>query len=978
MKRIMKSFVSLLLVICILSSLNITVTAENMNDQGNSSFAYDNVTLYVADCIMNGIIGKNGKSDCIPMMSLALMHKYTYKNISEALIGDDLLVFTSGFWKNLRNILSGDLVKTANWQKDLYVLIIMDYLNFSVKSDEYSDNFEKKTFEITEDIVKNVFDYANTEYLDNVDKLIKEQSLSDAIEFSNKYGFINEINQYYTLVGDIEKISDSAAEYYKNLSKAIAIKETDEKRIKFLEQMKKAGNDNEYFVDAVDEVIKVYKSSYANIAFSESKQVMVEFGVKECFSKLKDLNSDLKIIIDGLNIYSAGLDWLFNSDDVSDNNFKLMLLYTIGSYASNSVRSLRDSYEADRSEENASALIEGYMEYLEYERYATDNTYGFVSSILFDGVANKIKNIFSNKNKTTYDDFKGYLNYDESFAKNLEELVNACYKIYFNITGFDNDIFDDNDNSYDDNSENVSTKIPTDALECNGHYYYIYSDVCDTWEDAESYCESLGGYLSIIENNDENAYLYDYMKKQGYDNAYFGLTDSKNEGEWLTVNGEQPKFTNWSDGEPNNEGGNENYAMFYHKSSAYKWNDGNFGNGTNGDDKTFICEWDEKSVEKNQNNTSSERDIVLVLDTSGSMDGTPIDETKKAANKFVDTILENDANIGIVSYSDDADVKSNFTKSKNSLENVINNLNTSGSTNMEAGLRSANNMLEQSQAKKKIIVLMSDGLPNEGLEGDELVSYANELKEKGVYIYTLGFFESVDDKTAPQSLLERIANDGCHYEVSDADSLVFFFGDIADQINGQKYIYVRIACPVEVSVKYNGETLNSSDNELNTRTSFGTLTFEETNSSVSTSEYDSQNELSDEKSDKVKILRLKEGDDYDVKIEGTGRGRMDYSIGFMDENGEYTDFRKFKNIRITGSTEIDTVANVSDHTVLNVDEDGDGKYDVVYRAVANSNGEIVDYSYIWYIVISGVSVIALIIIVFVVIRKKRKFKNKIN
>ncbi len=61
MKRIMKSFVSLLLVICILSSLNITVTAENMNDQGNSSFAYDNVTLYVADCIMNGIIGKNGK-----------------------------------------------------------------------------------------------------------------------------------------------------------------------------------------------------------------------------------------------------------------------------------------------------------------------------------------------------------------------------------------------------------------------------------------------------------------------------------------------------------------------------------------------------------------------------------------------------------------------------------------------------------------------------------------------------------------------------------------------------------------------------------------------------------------------------------------------------------------------------------------------------------------------------------------------------
>lgn len=60
------------------------------------------------------------------------------------------------------------------------------------------------------------------------------------------------------------------------------------------------------------------------------------------------------------------------------------------------------------------------------------------------------------------------------------------------------------------------------------------------------------------------------------------------------------------------------------------------------------------------------------------------------------------------------------------------------------------------------------------------------------------------------------------------------------------------------------------------------------------------------------MLRLKEGTDYDIEINGTGRGKMDYTIGFMDETGEYSDLRKFENIAITSRTKIDTVATVAD------------------------------------------------------------------
>lgn len=383
----------------------------------------------------------------------------------------------------------------------------------------------------------------------------------------------------------------------------------------------------------------------------------------------------------------------------------------------------------------------------------------------------------------------------------------------------------------------------------------------------------------------------------------------------------------------------------------------------------------------NTNNSQfAERDVVLVLDASGSMSGTPLNETKKAATKFVDTVLEQSANIGIVKYDDKAVVVSPFSTDGNALKSAINNIGTGGATDIEDGLSTAESMLSSSSGNKKIIVLMSDGEPNDGKVGEELIAYANELKKKDIYIYTLGFFESLGDKTSAQYLMEKIASDGCHYEVSDADSLVYFFGDIADQINGQKFIYVRIACPVDVSVSYNGEKLDSSANTLNTRTSFGSLTFEE----ADTQSFDSYNSYyssaqSDENTDKVKILRLKEGEDYDIKIEGTGKGRMNYSIGFMDESGEYSDFRKFNNVKITRKTQIDTVAAVSDKTVLNVDEDGDGKYDLTYEARANEHGKIVDNSFIINLILVLSGVLVLLILILIIYKKIQKSKrNKLR
>lgn len=366
--------------------------------------------------------------------------------------------------------------------------------------------------------------------------------------------------------------------------------------------------------------------------------------------------------------------------------------------------------------------------------------------------------------------------------------------------------------------------------------------------------------------------------------------------------------------------------------------------------------------------TSDERDIVLVLDTSGSMSGTPMAETKKASVNFIETILKQDASIGIVTYDSSATCVSDFSVNEQVLKSAVSSIYDGGMTNMDAGLSTARSMLQNSNAKKKIIVLMSDGIPNEGRVDDSLIAFADEIKNDDILIYTLGFFEDLgSDKSTAQQLMEQIASDGCHYEVASADDLVFFFGDIADQINGTRYIYVRIACPVDVTVTHKGETLCSAEDDLNVRTDFGTLTFE-----------DNENVTNANEDDRIKVLRLKEGADYDIQITGTGHGLMDYTIGFMDENGDYNDFRRFENVKITRRTTIDTVAAVSKTSVLNIDENGDGKYDLKLRAEENGYGEEVDDSVMVYAAIGGGAFLLLVIVVLIVRKNRKKRKAKEN
>ena len=355
-------------------------------------------------------------------------------------------------------------------------------------------------------------------------------------------------------------------------------------------------------------------------------------------------------------------------------------------------------------------------------------------------------------------------------------------------------------------------------------------------------------------------------------------------------------------------------------------------------------------------NKKYKKDVSLALDVSGSMEGEPLEELIKASDKFCEKISNSHVPLGACTFSFHATITSSSSTEYSKIKKSLSELNADGGTNIEEALTMAasNN---SAMAKRHIIVLMSDGKPTMGMSEEELIDYANDLKEKGYLIYTLGFLSELKNKESAADVLRGIANEGCYFEVRNADDLKYFFEDIAAQISGEKYFYIKIECPVDVSVSHKGSKLSSVDNQREQHTKFGSLTFE------------------GEGPSNTKVLRLKERSDYDIKIEGTGNGSMTYSIGFMDDDGEYSDIRSFENIKINNSTQVNTKAKVDSETKMYVDDDGDGKAEKVYVATENNKAKLVNNSRVCWLIFMAYMLLLIVSVSIWVRRSVKQVRN---
>lgn len=148
--------------------------------------------------------------------------------------------------------------------------------------------------------------------------------------------------------------------------------------------------------------------------------------------------------------------------------------------------------------------------------------------------------------------------------------------------------------------------------------------------------------------------------------------------------------------------------------------------------------------------SSNPTDIVLVLDRSGSMAGSPLANMKAGAKTFIDIIDEatddtQDGNIGsgsrmgIVSFSDTATANTQLITSVATLKSAVDSLTAGGSTNHADAFAKATQLFDPLSTNAKVIVLFTDGKTTAGLPPAPVAAAA---RASGIIIYCIGLIGS--------------------------------------------------------------------------------------------------------------------------------------------------------------------------------------------------------------------------------------------
>lgn len=154
----------------------------------------------------------------------------------------------------------------------------------------------------------------------------------------------------------------------------------------------------------------------------------------------------------------------------------------------------------------------------------------------------------------------------------------------------------------------------------------------------------------------------------------------------------------------------------------------------------------------------------------------------------------------------------------------------------------------------------------------------DDLNKGFYYISFLGGGSHPTTMYVGYTTYEKIANQANFVDVVTIKNSVD-----SDYNNHLKKIKGTAHCPIDISISYGNETLNSSTNQLSA--SFGAMTIQEIEGERSVS------------------FEIDYGYEYNIVINGTGTGEMDLTVEFLDENeNTFGRVRKFYAVPITAQT----------------------------------------------------------------------------
>lgn len=169
--------------------------------------------------------------------------------------------------------------------------------------------------------------------------------------------------------------------------------------------------------------------------------------------------------------------------------------------------------------------------------------------------------------------------------------------------------------------------------------------------------------------------------------------------------------------------------------------------------------------------------LAVVIDRSGSMAGSKIENARRAASHLVD-LLGDDDRLSVVHYGTDVTslgglfaTQENKAKFKRFIAAIIDE----GGTNIGEGLATGQKLLRHAQSDFRVnrLLLMSDGQPTVGLTSPQaLAKVVRNIRETGISVTSLGVGADFNE-----DLMQRLADvgGGSYGFISDATAMASLF-----------------------------------------------------------------------------------------------------------------------------------------------------------------------------------------------------------
>ena len=197
----------------------------------------------------------------------------------------------------------------------------------------------------------------------------------------------------------------------------------------------------------------------------------------------------------------------------------------------------------------------------------------------------------------------------------------------------------------------------------------------------------------------------------------------------------------------------------------------------------------------------SSLDVAMVIDSSGSMTSSDRMNLRKAAAKIFVHNASDEDKIAIIDFDSSARVWwpiQKITENREGILSAIDKIDSSGGTNLGAGLLAGYNELKKStEPNKKAAIFMTDG---QGSYSNQAQLYLNDLDtpDDDWPVYTIGLGSGVN-----RTILQNIADStgGIYFALSDPNQLQNVYFEIANLIREDSQPLLN-----EIRVMFVGET----------------------------------------------------------------------------------------------------------------------------------------------------------------------------